>query len=85
MSWPVNLAMWRYKILFKKHLEECFDKYLSSRMWRLVRPRSWQAHSCRTRSPVAAYHENDKVSDLLSCRMVDDLHSNGSLRNCISV
>uniref|UniRef100_M8CAK9 DUF2828 domain-containing protein n=1 Tax=Aegilops tauschii TaxID=37682 RepID=M8CAK9_AEGTA len=79
-----SVAMRRYKFLFKKHDEERFGKYLED----------VEAGKAKISAGAPLPHEiaasayrgqEDDVSELQWRRMVDDLRSKGSLRNCISV
>ncbi|XP_037441704.1 uncharacterized protein LOC119309901 [Triticum dicoccoides] len=79
-----SVAMTRYKFLFKKHDEVRFGRYLDD----------VEAGKAKISAGALLPHEigaaalrgqEDDVSELQWRRMVDDLRSKGSLRNCISV
>ncbi|KAI4989225.1 hypothetical protein ZWY2020_036542 [Hordeum vulgare] len=79
-----SVAMRRYKLLFKKHDEVRFGRYMDD----------VKAGKAKISAGALLPHEvaatafrglEDDVSELQWRRMVDDLRSNGSLRNCISV
>ncbi|KAI4979306.1 hypothetical protein ZWY2020_016059 [Hordeum vulgare] len=79
-----SVAMRRYKFLFKKHDEERFEQYLED----VEDGKAKISAGALLPHEIAAsaYRgEDDNVSELQWRRMVDDLRSKGSLRNCISV
>ncbi|XP_020161000.1 uncharacterized protein [Aegilops tauschii subsp. strangulata] len=79
-----SVAMRRYKFLFKKHDEVRFDKYLEDVEDGKAKISAGALLPHEIAAP--AYRgEDDNVSELQWRRMVDDLRSKGSLRNCISV
>uniref|UniRef100_A0A8R7R5N2 Uncharacterized protein n=1 Tax=Triticum urartu TaxID=4572 RepID=A0A8R7R5N2_TRIUA len=79
-----SVAMRRYKVLFKKHDEERFDKYLED--VEAGKAKISAGALLPHEIAAAAYRgEDDDVSELQWRRMVDDLRSKGSLCNCISV
>uniref|UniRef100_A0A452ZN20 TROVE domain-containing protein n=1 Tax=Aegilops tauschii subsp. strangulata TaxID=200361 RepID=A0A452ZN20_AEGTS len=79
-----SVAMRRYKSLFKKHDEERFDKYLED--VEAGKAKIAAGALLPHEIAAAAYRgQDDNVSELQWRRMVDDLRSKGSLRNCISV
>ncbi|KAF7103120.1 hypothetical protein CFC21_104148 [Triticum aestivum] len=79
-----SVAMRRYKVLFKKHDEERFDKYLED--VEADKAKISAGALLPHEIAAAAYRgEEDEVSELQWRRMVDDLRSKGSLCNCISV
>uniref|UniRef100_A0A453SKH1 Uncharacterized protein n=1 Tax=Aegilops tauschii subsp. strangulata TaxID=200361 RepID=A0A453SKH1_AEGTS len=79
-----SVAMRRYKLLFKKHDEERFDKYLED--VEAGKAKISAGALLPHEIAASAYRgEDDDVSELQWRRMVDDLRSKGSLCNCISV
>ncbi|XBI40003.1 hypothetical protein VPH35_124668 [Triticum aestivum] len=79
-----SVAMRRYKVLFKKHDGERFDKYLED--VEAGKAKISAGALLPHEIAAAAYRgEDDDVSELQWRRMVDDLRSKGSSCNCISV
>ncbi|XBH93688.1 hypothetical protein VPH35_084577 [Triticum aestivum] len=79
-----SVAMRRYKLLFKKHDEVRFGRYLDDVKAGKAKI-SAGALLPHEIAAAALLGQEDDVSELQWRRMVDDLRAKGSLRNCISV
>ncbi|XBH71575.1 hypothetical protein VPH35_099014 [Triticum aestivum] len=79
-----SVAMRRYKLLFKKHDEVRFGRYMDD--VKAGKAKISAGELLPHEIAAAAFHgQEDDVSELQWRRMVDDLRAKGSLRNCISV